>query len=294
MKTLIMYVAMVQKDVLVTDKFVYEVNDNESIADSITRFEAIEGYQLLSYISNKATIISADGVNEIDIDITKFFTDKSKIATKDVIVAAVNKSIKERNTMIDEKIELVESIAGDNYEDMHKFVENATVKAMEEDLNTVEEDTKEAVSKMSKGMIAKLYKAVREQGGKDFYKTVVDSLAPLAAIDMVVFDLEEKMSDFSIKHNTKDSVKTWDKICAYAALIFTKLATVILGLGKFLIDTTVILGVMVGRVALYTGSEVVFAGRGIGKAFKKDLIDTLVNPNIVRAPGNDIDGEPSR
>lgn len=117
-------------------------------------------------------------------------------------------------------------------------------------------------------------KAVKSSKGIFGAKKPNNNLVAEVAEVIEVQDSLKASVDKVIEEAT-DKVTVMARIKALAVLVFKKVVALLKGVVSFTFDTTTILGTAVGRITYHTARELVFAGKAIGQAFNKDIIQAV-------------------
>lgn len=95
------------------------------------------------------------------------------------------------------------------------------------------------------------------------------------AIDIDKVEKDLASATTTVLEASTDKVTVMAKIKAFAVLVFKKVVALLKGILSFTFDATTILGAAVGRVTYHTARELVYAGKAIGQAFNKDIIQSV-------------------
>jgi hypothetical protein len=90
-------------------------------------------------------------------------------------------------------------------------------------------------------------------------------------------EIEEAVQNLEAETPAEKKSELWARIKSIVKVAVRKIVAFLEGTAWFAIDTTAILGTAAMRIATTTGKELFHATKAIGKAFKKDIFDTVKN-----------------
>lgn len=220
-------------------------------------------------------------VMDIACEISHMKKAGNDVSALELEMARLEKEVEEMNKE-EEEVILEDAMTEDQEKAFDVFA-----KMMEQASETlVKEGGMSYIEKVLKGKDSEVYGKVLEalhEIAEERYKKSVGLFGKVDVKKVLkankIFDAatntEKAESKLLSKFNDKDTVL--GKIKAIAVLIFKKVIAALKGLAIFTFDATTILGTAMCRLTYNTAKELIYAGKAIGVAFKKDVIDSVKN-----------------
>ena len=181
------------------------------------------------------------------------------------------------------KVHLVEKASSDNEKTAFSALEEMLHKASE---TIIKEGGQSYIAKIMNAKDSDVYSEILTSLDGICFSTMKKAKGLFGKIDISKMKKADKVKDVqndleattaTVLEGSTDKTTTMAKVKALAVLVFKKVVALLKGILSFTFDTTTILAVAVGRVTYHTARELIFAGKAIGQAFNKDIIQEVKN-----------------
>lgn len=205
---------------------------------------------------------------------------KETINTKEELTKAMQSDIPE-DEFEGIMANVMEATAKEQVKEMKKQKREATkeeLEKLEKNLKLLEGDVNRAFRIIGKGTVSKIFNSTPDAAYYILVRALTRKIKEAKEFtDGEDNEASEGMSKLRAKLIDKaNNIETYNNIfvnvMAKIGLFIMNLASLFLGFGKFAVDTLIVSTVMIFRIGYCTCKEIMGAGRGIKRSFKKNIL----------------------